>query len=147
MTQAICELQKGIVDQGVSDHTLSSKEGPHITFCGIEAESREGVIRSLEKILESKWGNDFEASIVNFGVFSYNKKVVLAQPVITERWIQLHKKIVACCLEAGESPEVYHLPGKWVPHITLASRLNTDEIVKTAGWLAENFLPLSGSLD
>jgi hypothetical protein len=36
MTKAICELKKGIVDQGVSDHTLSSNIGPHITFCGFE---------------------------------------------------------------------------------------------------------------
>lgn len=33
ITQAIGELQKGIVERGVSDHTLSSKIGPHITFC------------------------------------------------------------------------------------------------------------------
>lgn len=110
-------------------------------------DSREGAIRSLEIILESKWGKGFEASVVNFGVFSYKKKVIFAQPVITERWIQLHKQIVACCLEAGGSSEIYHLPGKWVPHITLASRLNVDEVVKMAGWLAENFVPLSGFLD
>ena len=69
------------------------------------------------------------------------------QPVITESWIHLHKQIVACCPEAGESPESCHLPGKWVPHITLASRLKTDEVVKSTEWLVENFSVLSGFLD
>ena len=69
------------------------------------------------------------------------------QPVLTEDWIQLHRQLVDACLEAKEVVEAYHLPGKWVPHITLASRLTIEEAIRANEVLLGKFIGYQGKMN
>jgi|GEM_PF-3110258 len=120
-TKEIYRWQKAMVDAGVSDHTLQSRIGPHLTFVGFETENEALVSDFLEGEFQTWNDGSISLKISSLGVFPYKKKVVFAQPVPSQLWMEVHKRILQVCLKAGQVIEQYHLSGNWVPHISLAS--------------------------
>lgn len=147
LTEEIHGLQKALVDAGVSDHTFQSAIGPHVTFLGFETDSAEAAIACAARVCGGYEGRQFYSLISSYGIFPFEKKVVFALPVLTEDWIQLHRQLVFACLEEKEAVETFHLPGKWVPHITLASRLTSNEVLCANELLLRKFAGYQGKMD
>ncbi len=147
LMEEIKELQRAIVEVGVSAHTFRSLIGPHMTFVGFETGSPDQAIDLAKRVTQTVEVGSIPVKISSYGIFPYKKKVVFAQPAPSQVWMELHRSILEYCLNAGEQIEEYHFSGNWVPHITLASRLTAEEVLLANEVLLGKFPVLQGKID
>lgn len=114
---------------------------PHITIASFQTDEEDKVIEILDKrIREIKIGMITWASI---GVFK--SSVIFLSPVLNEYLHNLSINIYEC-ISSLENIEIskYYLPFQWMPHTTIAKKLNREELMLGFQELNNNFTIFSG---
>jgi 2'-5' RNA ligase len=76
-----------------------------------------------------------ELYLSHVGVFPGDEGVVFAGATPTSELLALHKAVHEVMGPQMGEPRAYYLPGRWVPHVTLAIRLNALERMAAVRWL------------
>ena len=117
------------------------KTTPHITLADVIAENAAPIIEMFDKNISSiNKGGIFWGSI---GVFM--PLVIYAAPVLNEYLFGLNVQ-VNNLLKPVTEPGIsgFYLPYNWIPHVTLASKMNQDEIKTAFNVAADEFIAFGG---
>ena len=69
--------------------------------------------------------------LASVGRFPSNEGVVFLAPVVTRKLLELHTRLHGMPPVAAGTRREYYLPGRWVPHCTIAEGLEPDDICAT----------------
>jgi 2'-5' RNA ligase len=140
-TVQIKEIQKELVDLGISDHTYLSKIKPHLTISG--AEMSEGEVARVSDGLNSlREVQKFELSMSSVGYFPYKKRVLFLNPSYSDALSEIYEAVSAILKGEGIETESLYRKENWSPHCSIASRLSKDEILAGIQQLGHRAFPI-----
>ena len=116
---------------------------PHITISGFQSNNEEEVIEVLDKIIKNLGAG--EIIVPSIGILK--SSVIYLALVLNE---YLHKLSVDINegLSLIENIEMsrFYMPFNWMPHITIAKKLNREELFLGLDKLEKSFSVFSGSV-
>ncbi|MCA0993355.1 2'-5' RNA ligase family protein [Pseudalkalibacillus hwajinpoensis] len=115
-------------EQSLSYYIDEVKDGrPHITLASYEELDKEEYIRKIDAFYEEvkKVELTFNtiSSFLNYGT-------IFLTPTVTENLLSLHSAHHHHFERFNGSANPLYLPGKWIPHCTLANDLSSEELAK-----------------
>ncbi len=101
-----------------------------------------------EKLLEfSKNIKPINILLSSLGLFCINSPVLFLSPVVSHDLLELHSFFNNFFKEYKDHAWQYYLPGKWVPHCTLALDITWDDVKKAMEICKKITLPLQVTLN
>lgn len=140
-TLEIKEIQKELVDIGISDHTYLSKIKPHLTISGAEM-TQEEVSKVSDGLKSLREVQKFELSMSSVGYFPYKKKVLFLNPSYSEVLFEIYDMVGLVLKSEGIETESLYRKENWSPHCSIASRLSKDEILSGIQQLGHRVFPI-----
>ncbi|MBJ7960789.1 2'-5' RNA ligase family protein [Bacillus mycoides] len=134
-TNKVRELQNELTNI-IETNELAGVE-PHITL----ADYKELDINLYTKRLEEFVAFQENISTVTFpsvGTFPTNGTIFLA-PTITDELLRLHHSYHDYFKVFHDNLQSYYVPGKWVPHCTIANGLNLNQFLSVMEYIYEKF--------
>lgn len=134
---------KAIADAGVSTSMLDGISRPHITL---------GVCDELSTTLKNELAHfardtkPFDVSLSFLGCFNAPEGVVFFGPTPTDAMFRLHTRFHTFFSAHAGKIWKHYLPSQWVPHCTLAFRLNAEQLRDGFVIAAGTPLPISGKI-
>ena len=130
-----------IAESGASNYMIDNKVIPHITIADFHTENIDNVINALEKgISDFKQGDVIWASLSSFV-----PRVLFAAPVMNEyllnACVAINRIIKPLAPHCGNGQ---YLPFQWVPHTTLASRLDSESLSMAFNIASQRFSAIKG---
>jgi 2'-5' RNA ligase len=114
---------------------------PHVTLgvCDtLDVERCQAVLADLA--LEPPLPCRFDS----LGIFAANPTVLFAAPVVTAELLALHATFHERFRPIATGQSAFYLPGRWVPHCTLAERVPPDLIADAVAIARTLPLPITG---
>lgn len=137
----ISRLIKNICLEGVNSYMLEVGIRPHVTLAAF----KDTNLAELSKWLQTYAGNA-DCLNINFSSIGVFPSVLFLAPVVNEEFINFHKSFNAQLKQIASSFESYYLPGNWVPHCTLATRLSQSELHQALDIVMDDFKPFIASM-
>lgn len=104
---------------------IDDHEPPHISFGGVELLDIPAFQRSVEPVLA---GMPLALSFSHVGVFGGGRFMWLGTS-LDESLRSLHERTDAALRSSStEAPDAMYLPGKWIPHCTLANSVSPEQM-------------------
>jgi 2'-5' RNA ligase len=134
---------KALADAGVSTSMLDGISRPHITL-GVCDELSTSFKNELA--LFARESKAFDVSLSFIGSFNSAEGVVFFGPTPSDAMFRLHARFHS--FFSGHAGRIWKnsLPGTWVPHCTLAFRLNGEQLRRAFDIAAAVALPLMGKI-
>ena len=139
-TQKIAEY---VADCTGIDYMISNHIPPHITIASFYAESDTGINGVAADIAASL--SKFDIPIVSVGIF--NPAVVFAAPVMNESLLNTCKTANQILRQKGFECNRMYTPYNWVPHISLAVKLDEASVKKAVNAALEKFQPVMATAE
>lgn len=136
----IDNLRNKVYDNRVNSHTIDSGIRPHITLASFECENISEFIDNLKDFLKNE--KSFKVNFSSIGIFPFGKKVVYLSPVLDSNLSGIHQRFYESFDSEDLNYTVHYLPDNWVPHCTIASRLDFNEVTKAVTTLQDEFKPI-----
>jgi len=139
----IIELQNELTNI-IESNQLAGVE-PHITL----ADYKELDVNLYTKKLEEFVAIQEKMAAVNFfsvGTFPTNGTIFLA-PTLTDELLTLHHSYHDHFQAFHNNPNSYYVPGKWVPHCTIANHLNSTQFLSAMEYIYGNFDVKTASIE
>lgn len=142
-TIKIQKLINKVAEKSKNKFMIDNNVPPHITIGAFETNNENEVIEILdEKLKDFKSGKITFASI---GVFK--SSVVFLSPVLNEYLHNLSVNIYEDLKDVDNTIiSKYYMPFQWMPHVTIAKKLNKKELFLAFEELENNFSIFSGSV-
>ena len=116
---------------------------PHITVCAFssddEATVREAAGRLADKLTRG------EISIASIGVF--NPSVLFLAPVVDSYLLKSSQTANDAMREVAAVKNERYVPGSWVPHMTVAMKMNEEGLCRGFKKLSQIFEPFRAVID
>ena len=114
-----------IAESGVGNYMIENKVIPHITIADFHTENIDNIKNALEKC-----SSDFKpGDVIWASLGSFVPHVLFAAPVMNEyllnSCVTINRIIKPLASHCGNGQ---YLPFQWVPHTTLASRLDSESL-------------------
>ena len=135
-TKKIQSFINKVGEKSKNKFMIDNKVPPHITIGAFETNNENDIIESLDiKIKDFKSGEIIFASI---GVFK--SSVVFLSPVLNEYLHNLSVNIYEDLKVIDKTIiSKYYIPFQWMPHTTIAKKLNEEELFLAFQELEKNF--------
>lgn len=117
---------------------------PHITIADYEILDKNIFIELLEKFYEEKQKVDISLNIL--GTF-INTGTLFIAPTLSTELLTFHNNHHKYFKEFNENENSFYLPGKWIPHCTIASRLDEDKMIQAFRYCKSNIGKTNCMLD
>jgi 2'-5' RNA ligase len=125
--EAVRRVWSALAEQRIAPYLHESANRPHISLAVYEWLDVAGCARTLEAFAAQTPA--FPVILASFGVFPTNPApVVFAAPVVTSHLLALHAGVCAVLASVAREPAAYYLPGRWVPHCSLAVHFPAERI-------------------
>ncbi|WP_088294015.1 2'-5' RNA ligase family protein [Bacillus mycoides] len=134
-TNEVRELQNELTNI-IETNELAGVE-PHITL----ADHKELDVNLYTEKLEGFVAFQENISTVTFpsvGTFPTNGTIFLA-PTINDELLRLHHSYHDYFKTFHDNPQSYYVPGKWIPHCTIANGLNSNQFLSVMKYIYEKF--------
>lgn len=132
-----------VAEKSGNNFMTYNKVPPHITIAAFETDEENRVIEILdEKIKNTK------SSVITLGSIGvFKSSIIFLAPVLNE---YLHN-ISVSIYEGMSSLEYvsinkYYIPFNWMPHVTIAKKLTSDELMLAFQELERNFTIFNGMI-
>ncbi|HDR8193291.1 MULTISPECIES: 2'-5' RNA ligase family protein [Bacillus] len=142
-TNKITELQNELTNI-MGTNQLAGVE-PHITI----ADYNELDVNLFIEKLKGFVAIQESMSAVTFpsvGTFPTNGTIFLA-PTVTDELLKLHHSYHDYFKNFHDNPNSYYVPGKWVPHCTIANHLNSTQFLSAMEYIYESFDVTTASIE
>lgn len=116
---------------------------PHITLADYYHLDEAAYLQKLEKF--TKRSNSFSIVFSSIGTFPSNGTVFLA-PVVTKELQEVHRSFHEYFEEFLDYEQSYYVPDKWVPHCTIANRLDEHKFLRVIEYMYGEFCVEQASL-
>ena len=121
------------------------RAGPHVTLATC---ARLDVAACRQELAELAASSPPPAvHFASLGVFPADRSVVFLAPVVTDDLLLLHRRFHERFRAYAEDSGTLYLPGQWVPHCTLAERIERAAVPQVIAICQRLPLPLSARLD
>jgi len=119
------------------------KKRPHVTLADYGELNLDAFKDKFLSFFSKR--TSFALDFSTLGCFSSARTLFLA-PVMTEDLWRLHMDYHRFFGEFCDIENSYYLPGKWVPHCTLANHLPHKDFLKAFDFIARDFKPIKAQL-
>ncbi|PEC19605.1 2'-5' RNA ligase family protein [Bacillus cereus] len=118
---------------------------PHITLADY---NELDVNLYIEKLKEFVAIQDNMAAVTfpSVGTFPTNGIIFLA-PIITDGLLRFHHSYHDHFKTFHDNPMSYYVPGKWVPHCTIANGINANQFLSVMEYIYEKFDVTTASIE
>jgi 2'-5' RNA ligase len=124
--QRITAIQDLLTQRGVPPIPAHLRTRPHISLGLFEGPFPGRLTGQIRRFAQDTAG--IGVGFGSIGMFPTQEGVVFLTPIVTNQLLHLHKRLYQEVALSGYETEQSYLPGKWVPHCTLAIRLSAEEI-------------------
>jgi len=131
--------------EGLSTDLLKAEIRPHITLGIFDELNCQPCESQLARLAAQTHPIEFQ--ITHLGLFTHPELVVFAAPTITAELIAFHQKLHEIMASESKAPWEMYLPGKWVPHCTLALGFEIGQLGKIFEKCLELQLPMQIKTD
>jgi hypothetical protein len=100
---------------------------PHLTLASYEYLDESPFVQELDELYRGKEGIDILFN--SLGSFLKSGALYLS-PVMTEDLYTLHRKHHQAFSGYNDASSSFYLPGRWIPHCTLANRLSLGKLAE-----------------
>jgi len=132
---------QSIANNGVSSYMIKKEIIPHITIADFHTEK----IDSIVTVLENNISDFMVGDVIWASLGSFVPHVLYAAPVMNEyllnACININRLIKPLAPHCGYGQ---YLPFQWVPHTTLASRLDNDSLSDAFNLAIQKFSAVKG---
>jgi 2'-5' RNA ligase len=147
LARRVVGIWKTLADHGVSAHMPASGAVPHLSLAVYDDEAAvdPGVLALLlERLAAAR--PSLPVTFPSLGIFPTAENVLFLAAVVAPDLLALHRRWHD--LAAGFRPACrpYYLPGRWVPHCTLAMLMPTPGLLRALDHVAAGWTPLAGRL-
>lgn len=140
----ILAFRDSIYQAGVTPVLGSLNDRPHISLAVFGRQDAQHLTRIAERF--ARHCPPLPVSLSAVGSFPTDSNVVFLLPVPDSNLLKVHRKLHQILQEESINSSQYYLPGQWVPHCTLESDLNDDQLHLALKLCQKKFKPLSGCL-
>lgn len=122
----IKELWQDLRKQSISFYAEEVEDRkPHITIASYNHLDKDEMIQSMDQFYDSTF--QVEITFNSLGTF-LNSGTLFLSPTMSTSLSNLHRTHHDFFKRFNDNPDSLYLPGKWVPHCTLANRLSHDKL-------------------
>ncbi len=117
--------------QQLKDHSISSyafeveDRRPHLTIASYNNLNLTEFIRQMNESYNDM--HPLEITFNTIGSF-LNSGTLFLSPTVTRELIEFHSNHHKCFHSFHDNPDSLYMPGKWVPHCTIANRLSKEKL-------------------
>jgi 2'-5' RNA ligase len=147
LCERMLELRRRVIGLGIAPGLLESLGEPHLSLAVYDddrAVEPDALVRIVDRLAAQRW--TVVIAFPSIGLFPTEESVLFLAPVVAPELLQLHRQYHALAADLGTSCRPHYLPGKWVPHCTLATLLPTAEMLDAIEHLWRSWRPLGGTL-
>ena len=142
--QIVRDVWRHIAQTGITQHRPGSTDRPHITlavYAGLDA------VRAEETLLTFVRSHvQFPLTFPSLGSFVSPSVVAFLAPVVTTDLLHFHHEAHETFGDIGTDPQELYLPGRWVPHCTIAVHVEARALPRVMEVSQELRLPLTGTV-
>ena len=142
-TEQIQKITNYVAARTDNNYMLANYIRPHITVADFYADDDADISGAASDITASL--SKFDVPIVSVGVF--NPYVVFAAPVMNESLLNACKTANQILHKKGFECNRIYTPYNWVPHISLAVKLDEASVKKALIAALEKFQPMMAAVD
>jgi 2'-5' RNA ligase superfamily protein len=122
---AVRRVWAALAEQGIAPYLHESAAQPHISLAVYEG-----------------------LDVSGWGVFpGASESAVFAAPVVTSDLLAVHDEACALLASVAREPAAYYLPGRWVPHCSLAVHFPEEPTDRAIAVCHQLPLPLGGHIE
>lgn len=142
--KCIKNLWNSLRDKEISNYGQEVKDRrAHITIADYNNLDKNSFIELMEEVYKDK--NEIEISLSILGTFIKSGTLFVSAAITTELQ-EFHKNYHDKFAEFNDDPNSFYLPGKWVPHCTIASRLNDENMLKAFDYCSKELKMIKGKI-
>jgi len=129
----VVELWEGLAQEAISSVMLDVGAQPHISLAVFQDLAPE-MLRADPKVLRADLSQFAEATpplsldLASAGTFPTAEGVVFLAPAVTQELLEAHRRFHCFLRDRGVDCVEYYLPGRWVPHCTVATGVAPDRM-------------------
>ncbi|KMP21087.1 2'-5' RNA ligase family protein [Bacillus cereus] len=142
-TNKITELQNELTNV-IGTNQLAGVE-PHITIADYNELDVHLYTEKLGEFVAIQENID-AVTFPSVGIFPTNGTVFLA-PTVTDELLKLHYSYHDYFKTFHDNQNSYYVPGKWVPHCTIANRLHTKQFLSVMEYIYGKFNFATASIE
>jgi 2'-5' RNA ligase len=113
---------------GLPSNLLEKSVSPHLTFLASETMLSQNTLEKLDRILE--YQVPFSLSAVSLSTFMNEQNILFLGVIVSQLLLDFHQSIYAQVSQSDQQLNSYYPPGRWVPHITVATQLNKEQLAR-----------------
>lgn len=117
---------------------------PHVSLGVCE---RLDLARCRAMLSDLAWNRPLPVRFESLGIFATEGAVLIAAPVVTRDLLGLHEAFHDRFHSVASGQSAYYLPGRWVPHCTLAERIPRGAIPDAVRTALDLPLPITGRFE
>ena len=146
MEQKLFRYVERIAGEKLSTYFFDCKARPHIALAGLNDINEKECIEELKQFAEKH--KSIPAYIGSLGMFP-DTKTIFASPIMTEALCQIHRDLHECLGGFDTQGYEWYLPGRWVPHCTLAMMRNDgdESFYKACDLILREFEKVNGNFE
>jgi len=141
---AIRRIWHDLADNGVESVLLDIRSRPHLTlgvFSGLQLDEMcdglEGYAREIAP---------FPVSFSSIGVFAIERGIVFLAAGATPTLLEVHNTFYRRFGDFGSGAWRIYLPGRWVPHSTIATDVSEELVPKAVAVARKAAFPIEGTV-
>ncbi|MBM7587493.1 2'-5' RNA ligase [Bacillus pakistanensis] len=124
--QIIKDIWRELSEKSISFYAEEIEDRrPHITIASYENLNYLEYSDHMELFYVDK--SEIEITFQTLGTF-LNSGTLFFSPTVTKELLEFHSQHHQYFKEFNDNPNSLYLPGKWIPHCTLANRLSTNKL-------------------
>jgi 2'-5' RNA ligase len=126
--QEIRQIWEELREEKISYYADEVKDGrPHITLASYSELDKSKYITDMKKCYENK--GEIEICFNTLGSF-LNYGTLFFSPTVTKNLMDFHALHYEFFEDVNSMANPLYMPGKWIPHCTLANKLPEEELAK-----------------
>lgn len=142
--QTIKRTWKELSDESISYYADEIKDGrPHLTLGSYDELDKDRYIEGMKTFYKEKAGIDIcfntLGSFMNYGTLFFS-------PTVTKELFDLHQSHHQYFEDFNSTASPLYLPGKWIPHCTLANNLTPERLSKAFQFCLERNQTIYGRI-
>ena len=144
-TEAIIKTAwKKLAETGIAPYMHRSANRPHFSLAIYQSIHLAACEQKLQS-LSAAW-QPLPVSFQSIGIFPTTPATVFLSSPVTTALLDLHAEVHQALHPTGIDPSQYYLPGKWVPHCTLALDLEPGLLPQVLKIGLQMPLPINGEI-
>lgn len=140
----IKDIWKELKELSISSYAFEVEDRvPHITIASYQDLNIEKFISDFETYFDEKKMIDFSFNTI--GSF-LNSGTLFFSPVVTNELFDFHMDFHRNFVDFNSDEDSLYLPGKWIPHCTIANRLSREKLKEAFDYCSQRSDSIKGRL-